>query len=329
MKTQKDLEKLQREEIQSKKEETVALTFSPKIIIGIVIAVIAIIVIVMVVVHSGKKKNTPVALNPSVMQSTSTESTDSSSDSTSSKREEYKLYKDGEMAEIDDPNGKLKFGVTEATILKETRYRDAVYQLTWVTENKSYTNNLGTGTSAYDFKIVDSDGFIVEAMNEGWQGDWSNNYEEDQPKVGEKCKSKHTYVINNPECTYLDVSIDKYKVTCRVNISNQENGISSIPEEATDEQIKIIKAAQSYAESCNMSYNSIVAQLEYEGYTNEEAKYGADNCGVDWNGQAVKSAKSYMDDFNFTKDKMIIQLEEGEGFTHDQAVYGAEHCGQY
>lgn len=328
MKTQKDLERLQTEDLQSQKEETVALTFSPKIIIGIVVAFIAGIVITLVIVNSGKK-NKPTPPTQNITQDNSSTGTGKETESTPSKEEEYKLYKDGEMAEIDDSNGKLKFGVTEATILKETGYRDAVYQITWITENESYTSSLGIGTSAYDFKVVDSDGFIVEAMNEGWEGDWSNNYEDDQPKAGEKCKSKHTYVINNPECTYLDVSIDKYKITCRINISNLENGVSSIPKDATEEQIQMIKTAQNYAESCNMSYARLVEQLEYEGYTNEEAKYGADNCGADWNEQAVNSAKSYLDGFNFSKDEMINQLEEGEGFTHEQAVYGAEHCGKY
>lgn len=232
------------------------------------------------------------------------------------------------MADISDANGSFTFGVTEATILKENGDRDAVYQITWVTENKDYTSSLGTGTSAYDLKAVDSDGYIVEAMNEGWGDEWSNDSEEDEPKAGEKCKSKHTFVINNPECTYLDVSLDKYKVTCRINISNLENGVSSIPEGATEDQVAIIKMAQSYVDSCNMSYNQLVNQLEYEGYSHDEAVYGADNCGADWNEQAVKAAKSYLDGFNFSREEMINQLEEGEGFTYDQAVYGTDNCGK-
>lgn len=338
MKSQKELEKIQLDDSKTENSETVAITFSPKLIIGILIAVAIIVIIVMIGKHDNtspstettnqnNSSETSINKDNSVIVEDKASSTQIDSNTTA-KEEKYTLYENGEMANISDANGSFKFGVIEATILKETGYRDAVYQITWITENEDYTSSLGTGTSAYDLRIVDSDGYIVEAMNSGWEGEWSNNFEDDEPKAGEKCKSKHTFVINNPECTYLDVSLEKYKVTCRISISNLENGISSIPEGATDKQVAIIKAAQSYVESCNMSYDGLVKQLEYEGYSHDEAIYGADNCGADWNEQAVKSAKSYLEGFNFSRDEMINQLEEGEGFTNDQAVYGADNCGK-
>ena len=70
----------------------------------------------------------------------------------------------------------------------------------------------------------------------------------------------------------------------------------------------------------------MIEQLEYEKYTSEQAKYGADNCGANWNEQAVKSANSYLDFSSFSKDQLIQQLEY-EGFTHEQAVHGAAENG--
>lgn len=330
MKTQRDLEKLN-ENVEVKNiDDSVSISLSPRFAV-VLLAMIIVVVVAVFAIKNVRKKNSThsnATQTNAVTEASTKTNSDSTMDDNSIQEENYKLYENGEMAEIEDANGKFKFGVVEATILKETGYRDAVYQITWVTENESYASSMGTGTSAYDLKVVDSDGYIVDAMNSGWEGEWSNNYEDSQPKTGEKCKSKHTFVINNPECTYLDVILDKYKVTCRVNIGNLENGISSIPEGATDKEIEIIKAAQSYVGSCNMSYDGVVQQLEFEGYNNREAVYGADNCGADWNEQAALKAKSYLDGFNFTRDDMIRQLEEGEQFTYEQAVYGADNCGK-
>jgi hypothetical protein len=50
---------------------------------------------------------------------------------------------------------------------------------------------------------------------------------------------------------------------------------------------------------------------------------------VNWNEQAVKSAKSYMEMGGFSRASLIDQLESkaGEGFTHAQAVYAANKVG--
>ena len=74
------------------------------------------------------------------------------------------------------------------------------------------------------------------------------------------------------------------------------------------------------------SYTGLISQLEYEGYSTEDATFAADNCGADWAEQAAKSAKEYLDYSSFSRDGLIDQLEY-EGFTHDQAVYGVEQNG--
>ena len=74
------------------------------------------------------------------------------------------------------------------------------------------------------------------------------------------------------------------------------------------------------------SHAGLVKQLEYEGYTTTEAVYAADNCGADWNEQAARSAKNYLDMLAFSRTGLIEQLEY-EGFTHEQAVYGVEQNG--
>ena len=82
--------------------------------------------------------------------------------------------------------------------------------------------------------------------------------------------------------------------------------------------------------------------MEYEGFTHEQAVYGADTVGFgdgsssSDNGSpssgalsqknAVRAAKSYLDYSAFSRQGLIDQLEY-EGYSHADAVYGADHSG--
>ena len=84
-------------------------------------------------------------------------------------------------------------------------------------------------------------------------------------------------------------------------------------------------SAKQYLNVMAFSYSGLIEQLEYEGYSNEEAAYAADNCGANWREQAALSAVQYLRSMAFSKDGLIDQLEY-EGFTHEEAVYGAEQA---
>jgi len=86
------------------------------------------------------------------------------------------------------------------------------------------------------------------------------------------------------------------------------------------------KKALDYLAYTSFSYSGLVGQLEYEGYTQEEAVYGVDRCGADWNKQAALKAKQYLDYTSFSRDELIAQLEF-EGFTSQQAEYGVQAVG--
>ena len=83
-----------------------------------------------------------------------------------------------------------------------------------------------------------------------------------------------------------------------------------------------VKKAQSYLGFMNFSYNGIIEQLAYEGFSESECKYAADNCGADWYDQAAGKAASYLDFMSFSKTGLIDQLEY-EGFTKEESEYGA------
>ncbi len=87
-----------------------------------------------------------------------------------------------------------------------------------------------------------------------------------------------------------------------------------------------VEKAKSYLEIIAFSRKGLIEQLEYEKFLHEEAVYGADNCGADWNEQVAKKAKSYLELMAFSRGGLIEQLEY-EGFTHEQAVYGVKQNG--
>jgi hypothetical protein len=66
--------------------------------------------------------------------------------------------------------------------------------------------------------------------------------------------------------------------------------------------------------------------LEFEKFSSADATYAVDAVEVDWNEQAEKSAKSYLDSSSFSRQGLIDQLLF-EGFTQAQATYGVGTTG--
>lgn len=94
----------------------------------------------------------------------------------------------------------------------------------------------------------------------------------------------------------------------------------------TVSQANALESAKSYVAYMDFSYSGLIDQLEYEGYSTEDATWAADNCGADWLEEALGSAKSYVSNMAFSYAGLIDQLEY-EGFTDEQARYGADNCG--
>ena len=95
---------------------------------------------------------------------------------------------------------------------------------------------------------------------------------------------------------------------------------------ATTGKSNALSKAKSYLNSSAFSRKGLIEQLEYEGFSNDDATYAVDHCGADWNEQAVKKAKSYLRSSSFSRQRLIEQLEY-EGFTHSQAEYGVKGAG--
>ncbi|MGO4604537.1 Ltp family lipoprotein [Terrabacter sp. 2YAF2] len=66
--------------------------------------------------------------------------------------------------------------------------------------------------------------------------------------------------------------------------------------------------------------------MQYEQFSRVDATFAADHVTVDWNEQAAKKAKSYLEMTAFSRGGLIDQLRY-EGFTSDQAGHGATAAG--
>lgn len=97
-------------------------------------------------------------------------------------------------------------------------------------------------------------------------------------------------------------------------------------ESTTMGQRNALSKANQYLSIMAFSHSGLINQLEFEGYTTEEATYGADNCGADWNEQAAKKAQQYIDLMSFSRQGLIDQLKF-DGFTQSQAEYGVSAVG--
>ena len=91
-------------------------------------------------------------------------------------------------------------------------------------------------------------------------------------------------------------------------------------------QINAYKSAQSYLRHMSFSRSGLIDQLEFEGYTTEDAITAVELSGVNWFEQAAKKAESYLRHMSFSRSGLIDQLKF-EGFTKEEAEYGVSAVG--
>jgi|GEM_PF-2861538 len=96
--------------------------------------------------------------------------------------------------------------------------------------------------------------------------------------------------------------------------------------ERTVSQSNAVRAAGNYLSFMGFSRTGLIRQLQFEGFSREDATYAVDEVNVDWNEQAARSARNYLDFMAFSRSGLIRQLEF-EGFTREQAIFGANAVG--
>ena len=123
------------------------------------------------------------------------------------------------------------------------------------------------------------------------------------------------------EVTFITISTYKKSSSEETNQQspNETNAL-------TTGQNNALKKAQNYLNTMPFSREGLINQLKYEGFSEGDSTFAADNCGADWNEQAAKKAEDYLNTMPFSKSRLIEQLKY-DGFTSAQAEYGAKQNG--
>lgn len=99
---------------------------------------------------------------------------------------------------------------------------------------------------------------------------------------------------------------------------------SFVVETTLDRKWQYIELAKETAELSPTSYQRILDALISSGLSEEDARYGLDNCGVDWNNQALRAIEWCKEQGDYADSLMENWLIEQELFTADQAKAGME-----
>jgi hypothetical protein len=92
------------------------------------------------------------------------------------------------------------------------------------------------------------------------------------------------------------------------------------------ERGEALESAESYLDTGDFSRESLIGQLEYEGFSKRDATWAVDRISPDWKAEAAESAQSYLDTGSFSRASLLDQLLY-EGFTQAQAEYGVSMSG--
>lgn len=156
---------------------------------------------------------------------------------------------------------------------------------------------------------------ILIQPNEGLKYDYENEFDNIVDNVVVNDKKEEEEQSNTNSTTSSSSS----------TTTPSTNSNASTPSPTTGEK-NALRTAREYLNISAFSYTGLIHQLEYEGYSTEEATYAADNCNANWNEQAAKSAKEYLDMSSFSRQELINQLIY-EGYTQEQAEYGVTQNG--
>lgn len=194
-------------------------------------------------------------------------------------------------------------------IYNERKIQNRDVELTiWLFSNEENANNMNNAE-------------IAEASYSESEGIKINNYEAERV-AQEKAEKEEAERKKQEEEQKAMEEQERLKEEQRQKEEEEKQKIAN----ASLGEKNALNSAKQYLNYTAFSYKGLVEQLEFEGYTSEEAKFGADNCGADWNEQAAKSAKQYMNYSSFSRSGLLEQLEF-EGFTPEQAEYGVKAIG--
>ena len=225
---------------------------------------------------------------------------------------DFNLNFDKEIIEYDEDSGTLKaigIGTTEIFIVAEKddkRFESNKISLTVSGKVVSISAKYN-GSTKSDTLIDNNASIIVTGTIEGGEEININDWEIVNPG---KLQPEETSTF---QIKYGDLTCD-LSITCTTE------------KPMTMGQSNAYNMANRYLQIMPFSRSGLIKQLDYEGFSTEDATFAVDKCNVDWNEQAAKHAKKYLDTMSFSRSGLIKQLKY-EGYTQEQAEYGVSAVG--
>jgi len=133
-------------------------------------------------------------------------------------------------------------------------------------------------------------------------------------------KSGKVTTKSSGSCTVKLIIMAKGKFSSKSSSKNFAIATSS-PSSETVSQSNARKKGSSYLKSSAFSRTGLIKQLEFEGFENSDAVYGADAQKADWNAQAVLKGANYLKSSSFSRSGLVKQLVF-EGFSDAEAENG-------
>lgn len=164
-----------------------------------------------------------------------------------------------------------------------------------------------------------ADKSLLEGIVKNASGTDSSQWTEDSMAVLSAALDAAKAVLDDPAATQEQVDAARDAVTDAVSALVEVNAPTMGQENA-------IATAENYLSFMHFSRSGLIGQLEFEGYSTEDATFAVDYLDVDWNEQAAGCAQDYLDTMSFSRSGLIDQLEY-EGFTKEQAEYGVTAVG--
>ncbi len=92
------------------------------------------------------------------------------------------------------------------------------------------------------------------------------------------------------------------------------------------EQRNAVRAAENYLSVMAFSRSGLIEQLQFEGYSRNDATVAVDEVDPDWRQQAAASAREYLSVMPFSRSALIDQLVF-DGFSRAEAEFGVASIG--
>lgn len=86
-----------------------------------------------------------------------------------------------------------------------------------------------------------------------------------------------------------------------------------------------LKAANDYLSCGTYSRHELIETLQDDGFSDDEAQYAADSCGVNWQEQAKTEIQSYLKENGYSRSGLIEQLVY-DGYEQEEAEMAVDAC---